>query len=332
VPRDAIAVESFAQPIVSAVFESGRKRANVTIHEADALRIIPRAAFDAVLLEHAVANGALHVAARAHAIDHAGSDWIVQTPQGSLIGAWLLGADGPSGIFRKKVFRPFTRAQLSIAAGAFVDGISVPEIVIGFVERPAGYLWSFPRRDHLAVGACTQATEASTAALHALTDRWLDTYQPAAGRPRRRYAWPIPSLAARDLDEEQPAGHSWMLLGDAAGLVDPITREGIFFALQSGVFAAQALTTSDPARTYGASVRDAIHPELKRAARLRATFFTPSFTSLLIDALNRSQRIRQIMIDLIAGRQDYAGLKRRLLRTFEIPLMIEMLTGRYRVR
>jgi flavin-dependent dehydrogenase len=123
-----------------------------------------------------------------------------------------------------------------------------------------------------------------------------------------------------------------MLLGDAAGLVDSITREGIFFALQSGAFAAQALITSDPARTYAASVRDAIHPELKRAARLRATFFRPSFTSLLIDALNRSQRIRQIMLDLIAGRQGYAGLKRRLLRTFEISLMIEMLTGRYRVR
>ena len=80
--------------------------------------------------------------------------------------------------------------------------------------------------------------------MHAITDRWLDGYAPAAGRARRRrYAWPIPSLEARDVDAEQPAGDGWMLLGDAAGLVDPITREGIFFALRSGMLAAAALAS-----------------------------------------------------------------------------------------
>ena len=67
--------------------------------------------------------------------------------------------------------------------------------------------------------------------------------RPHSGRARRRYAWPIPSLRAADVDAEQPAGDGWMLLGDAAGLVDPITREGIYFALRSGLLAAQALGT-----------------------------------------------------------------------------------------
>ena len=38
------------------------------------------------------------------------------------------------------------------------------------------------------------------------------------------------------------AGPRWALVGDAAGLVDPITREGIFFALASGQWVADALT------------------------------------------------------------------------------------------
>src|SRR6185312_10993578 len=57
VPRDAVEVESLAQPIDAAVFEAGPKRARVTVPDPGALRIIPRAAFDAVLLQHAVANG-----------------------------------------------------------------------------------------------------------------------------------------------------------------------------------------------------------------------------------------------------------------------------------
>jgi flavin-dependent dehydrogenase len=209
-----------------------------------------------------------------------------------------------------------------------VDGVNIHEIVIGFVDRPRGYLWSFPRPGHLAVGTCAQADDASTAAMHAITDAWLDEYAPAAGKPRRRYAWPIPSLGAGDLDAERPAGTGWMLLGDAAGLVDPITREGIFFAIRSGMLAADALTQQRSAAIYTQAVREEIHEELRRAARLKAGFFRPRFTSLLVDALNESDRIRDVMIDLVAGRQPYRGLKRRLLGTFEIGLMVRLLTRR----
>jgi flavin-dependent dehydrogenase len=216
-----------------------------------------------------------------------------------------------------------------VAAGSYVDGADVSEIVIRFVDEPRGYLWSFPRPGHLAVGTCAQADVTTSAAMHAITDAWLDAYPAAAHRPRRRYAWPIPSLSPRDLDTEQPSGARWMLLGDAAGLVDPITREGIYFALESGRLAAQALrNAADPARHYAAAVRDGMHDELRRAARLKTGFFRPRFTSLLVDALEHSAAIRDVMIDLVAGRQPYRGLKRRLLRTLEFGLAARLLTGR----
>jgi flavin-dependent dehydrogenase len=162
-----------------------------------------------------------------------------------------------------------------------------------------------------------------------MADRWTDSYAPAERRPRRRYAWPIPSLAAHDLDREQPAGPGWMLLGDAAGLVDPITREGIFFAMRSGQLAAGALRRCDAARMYAASIRDDVHAELRRAAGLKRAFFRPSFTRLLVEALDRSAAIREVMIDLIAGRQPYATLKRRLLGTLEFGLMLKLACKRW---
>src|SRR5262249_15201848 len=237
----------------------------------------------------------------------------------------LLGADGAGGIVRRRVFRGFERRQLSVAAGSYVDGIDCHEIVIGFVDRPRGYLWSFPRPGHLAVGACAQADDASTADMHAIADRWLNADRPAAGRPRRRYAWPIPSLDASGLDRERPSGPGWMLLGDAAGLVDPITREGIYFAIRSGMLAARALLGADGGREYAAAIRDEIHVELRRAARLKAGVFRPRFTRLLIQALNTSPAIRGVMADLVAGRQPYRGLKRRLMRTLEFGLMFRLI-------
>jgi flavin-dependent dehydrogenase len=259
-------------------------------------------------------------------IARAGGRWTVQAGEQTLHAPWLLGADGAGGLVRKQVSRAFERRQLSIAAGSYVDGVDTTEIVIAFVDNPRGYLWSFPRPGHLAAGTCAQADETSTAEMHRVTDRWLDGYAPAAGRPRRRYAWPIPSLDARDIDAEQPAGDGWMLLGDAAGLVDPITREGIFFALRSGMLAAAALGSASPAHTYGEGVRDELHDELRRAARFKAGFFRPRFTGLLVDALNQSAGIRDVMIDLVAGRQPYRGLKRRLIGTLELGLMVRALT------
>jgi geranylgeranyl diphosphate/geranylgeranyl-bacteriochlorophyllide a reductase len=314
------------QAIDAVTFEAGGRSARVPLPDREALRVFPRAAFDAALLRQAVDAGATHIRSRVHTVTRRSDVWQVAAGDATITAPWLLGADGPTGVVRKQVFRPFERRQLSIAAGSYIDGVDTGEIVIAFTTRPSGYLWSFPRAGHLAVGTCAQAHETTAAEMHAATDRWLDGYAPAKGLARRRYAWPIPSLEARDVDAEQPAGDGWMLLGDAAGLVDPITREGIFFALRSAQFAADALADGgDPAARYEEALRDDIYPELSRAARVKSNFFRGPFTRLLIDALHRSEPVRTIMRDLVAGTQPYRTLRKRLLGTFEVGLAWQLL-------
>lgn len=305
-------------------FEAAGRSAPVDLASDYDLQVFDRATFDAALLRQAADAGAHSIRSRVSSIARKGGRWTLGVGSGAVEAAWLLGADGAGGVVRKHVFRPFARRQLSIAAGSYVEDVETSEIVIAFVDEPSGYLWSFPRPGHLAVGACAQADETTPAAMHAITDAWLDRYGPATGRARRRYAWPIPSLGAPDVDAEQPSGDGWMLLGDAAGLVDPITREGIFFALRSGLLAAAALRSAGASLTYAAAVRDELHGELRRAARLKAGFYRPRFTRLLVDALKQSGAIRAVMVDLITGRQSYAGLKRRLLSTLEIGLMLKL--------
>jgi flavin-dependent dehydrogenase len=134
------------------------------------------------------------------------------------------------------------------------------------------------------------------------------------------YAWPIPSVGYDAAFAMKPSGPGWMLVGDAAGLVDPLTREGIYYALLSGQWAAEALAHEPLPKApavYAERIRDEVQPELARAARLSRPFFTPAFASLLVRAMQESPAIRAVFVDLVTGVQPYRGLRRRLLATRE---------------
>jgi geranylgeranyl reductase family protein len=314
---DAVAIDSasFAHADPTALVELGTDPAR--------LAIVSRKTFDATLLARAERAGACLQRSRAISIELTNISSTVVTREGVFHAPWVIGADGPSSLVRKQVSAPFARADLSIASGYFVRGSTSRQIEVEFVNEPSGYLWNFPRTDHLAVGTCAQADVTTSAQMFTLTSAWLDRHVPSG--ERHRYSWPIPSLRASSLARECPAGAGWLLAGDAAGLVDPITREGIYFAMASGDAAAAAIVSErDPSARYTERLRDTIYAELILAARLKARFYRPGFIALLISALQRSPRIRRIMADLVAGEQPYHSLRTRLLRTFEWRLMAEL--------
>lgn len=291
------------------------------------LAVTSRLIFDGALLAAATDAGATLVAKRVVNLALESGTWRIATRDTVADCGWVLGADGPASLVRRRVGRPFERADLSIATGFFVHGVTSGDIAIAFEDDPPGYLWSFPRPDHLAVGVCAQADRAQSSALAMLASRWIARNVPERST-LERYSWPIPSLRETTLQRERPCGPRWMLLGDAGGMVDPITREGIFFALVSAEAAADSLLgPGDPAAQYAARIQALVYDELIRAARLKARFFHPRFAGLLIRALEESAAIRAVMMDLVAGRQPYRGLRRRLLATMELGLMMRMMSG-----
>jgi geranylgeranyl reductase family protein len=294
----------------------------------EALVVASRASFDAALLSAAERAGAVLVRSRVTNVSTDSSGVTLTTPDGrSHRASYVIGADGANSLVRRRVATAFRRDQLSIATGFFAHGVTSDEIVIELTPDPPGYIWSFPRPGHLAIGICAQADAGITAeALRARTADWMSATRVAHGATLEPYSWPIPSLSVRDFDALELAGLRWALVGDAAGLVDPITREGIFFALASGQWIADALMANDPAPGYTSQVRDEAVSDLARAARLKAGFFRPAFTGLMMRALMESGAIRSVMADLVAGRQSYASLKWRLLKTFEVGLAWRALT------
>lgn len=300
----------------------------VPLPEDNTLVVASRSAADAAMFDAATQAGATVVRARVVDVER-DTRMRLTTSDGQRIDAdVIVGADGANSLVRRRMSRAFSREDLSIATGFYAHGTTSDEIVLELVDDPPGYIWSFPRPDHLAIGICAQATDTSVGVLrHALT-RWIAQTGLAGDARLEVYSWPIPALTPEGFDRTVVSGPGWITVGDAAGLVDPITREGIFFALQSGALAAEALlsgSADDATRRYRDRVRAEIVDDLRVAATLKAGFFRPEFTHLLSDALASSAPVRAVMADLIAGTQPYRSLRRRLLGTCEFVLAWRLL-------
>ena len=106
------------------------------------------------------------------------------------------------------------------------------------------------------------------------------------------------------------------MVGDAAAWVDPITGEGLYYALRSGDLLAQALIAGKPSE-YPARIRKAFSTDLEFATRIARRFYRGRFlggavATRMIQFIERSPTFRALMADLFGGSQDYCSLKRRL--------------------
>src|SRR6185295_3942464 len=130
-----------------------------------------------------------------------------------------------------------------------------------------------------------------------------------------RYAHTIPSPSTDSSSILEIAGPRWALVGDAAALADPITGEGIFFALRSAAVLAETLRETGSPAAYPARALEDFGRELNKAAVLRDRFYSPGLARRMIAYARRSRAIRAVLADLVLGEQGYLSLKRRLLRT-----------------
>src|SRR6185436_19037843 len=144
-----------------------RRAAVVALEDAGAepaLVVADRATFDAALLAAAVRAGATLDRSRVTDVALGRGGVELSTTGGSRTAAFVVGADGATSLVRRRAAAPFRRDQLSIATGFFAHGVTSDEIAIEFTDDPAGYIWSFPRPTHLAIGICAQADAGITAA------------------------------------------------------------------------------------------------------------------------------------------------------------------------
>ncbi len=280
---------------------------------AHPLRIFSRRELDGFLLARARGAGAEVRAVRIAGVEREGSTWRLRDAAGrSEAFDFLVGADGASGVVRGRVLGSAWPLHQTVGIGYYLEGFTADEIVLKFYRRLDGYLWIFPRTDHLAVGICGPPGGGQGEQLRGEMERFLlDLYGPAVLRRLRKYGARIPSLPPGIPARLSCQGEGWALVGDAAGFVDPLTREGIHYALFSARLLSEALS-GGRWEGYGERWDETYGRELDWAARHRGLFFSPRFIEAFTLLASASPAVQEVVSDLIAGRQEYRSLRRRL--------------------
>jgi flavin-dependent dehydrogenase len=299
-----------ARWIPSCRFESGEGEW-VTVPLSRPVAIASRRELDAWLLRRATGVGAAHVAKRVVAVEPGG---LVRTASGPpMTFDVIVGADGAGSLVRRTFLSPTPAARRAMATGWFARGTS--EMVVRFTPGLAGYLWLFPRYNHVGVGICAPLTAGPSRDLLARLESEVARSHPAlVDDENGRYAHTIPSPSSDPRSLAEIAGANWALLGDAAALADPITGEGIYYALRSARLLAETLRTEGSPVRYPERLLADFGSELLRSARLHARFYAPGFTRRMVTYAARSTGVRDVLGDLVLGTQGYSGLKGRLIR------------------
>jgi geranylgeranyl reductase family protein len=325
---------------------------SVRLKLAEPFAIYSRRALDSYMRERARRADAHVFDCRVTASVEKDADglWTVRAKTGeSWRGRVLVAADGANSAIAKRFAGALPNAEMEVAFGyrTPLDEADDAPTVIAFLPGWAGYAWAFPRLDHISFGIAT----AQDAFDHKALDRMLWDFMVEYYRTRgeavtgkdaqdvsdnssndasahevekhlrgvaERYAARIPGLAPQTFERRRAAGADWALLGDAAGFADPVTGEGIYYALRSAELFAEAFLKEDVA-SYNKSWRADFGRQLRRASQMRRRFYGSFWGGPFTDRMVRLARlhpgIRRTLRELVAGDQGYTDLKRVLARS-----------------
>jgi flavin-dependent dehydrogenase len=283
--------------------------------------IYSRKVLNGLLLDRAAAAGCRTIASRVTHVDTKGpSVRLTVGGQEHEADFAVLAAGARNQLFAETT--PLGKTDLEVTQGYFIPAED-HRIKVKFLKQFEGYLWSFPRADHLSVGICAKMGQASSQALRGHLDDFVREEKiPTDGA--RFYSHVLPSPEAKTIRGRRICGENWAMAGDAAACVDPVTGEGLYYALRSGDLLAQALAEGQ-LQTYPERLRAAFSADLEFAAHLACKLFRGSFlggaiTTRLVQMVNYSPAFRTLIRDVFSGSQEYRTLKRRLWSQFGITL------------
>jgi flavin-dependent dehydrogenase len=278
------------------------------------IAIFSRLKLNGLLLDRARDAGSKLLRQRVLQIDGGAGGWLIRTASCSYSADFVVLAAGARNSLRSRFTPALGPENFMVAAGYYIPG-NHHTVQIKFLKELHGYIWIFPRADHFSAGICGRMQGKSMAELR----RTLEDSLPQFGLSldgASFYAHIIPSLTPDALRNSSVAGNGWAMIGDAAGFVDGITGEGLYYALRSAELLSEALVDNAPER-YPALAKNDFLPELERAARIADRFYVGEWLGApvverMIQLTQCSARFREILRDLFSGAQEYADLRQRV--------------------
>jgi geranylgeranyl reductase family protein len=205
-----------------------------------------RRRLDAFLAEQAAAAGVdFRDGVKVTSVDPAGA---IELDGERLAADVVVGADGANGVTSRSLGLP--ASEHGVALEGNVGYAHVPReryagrAVIELGVVPGGYAWVFPKRDHVNVGVGGWQSEGPR-----LRDRLRELctafgIDEASVRDLRGHRLPMRGASRR------PVQGRVLLVGDAAGLVDPLSGDGMYEAFVSGRLAAETIVAGGDLEPY----------------------------------------------------------------------------------
>ena len=278
-PPEALAV--IERRVATASFSLRGGRARRVRSTRPFLALVRRERLDQALVDAAIAAGAVfrdHT--RVTRLEDKAGGVQLATSAGPVRAGVVIGADGASGVVGRYVGVRIERIDLGLEVE--LEGVGAEwehRVHLDWGRDPGTYGWVFPKADRLTVGVIQRKGDG--AATRAYLARLLD------------------GLGLADRERLHDSGHltRWrqpgspvrsgqvLVAGDAAGLLEPWTREGISFALRSGLAAGDAAAGGDETalRAYETFIARDLEPEQQAGARLLRLFeHAPDLVHLLM--------------------------------------------------
>jgi geranylgeranyl reductase family protein len=282
----------------------------MVVHGRQIGKMVMRATFDHYLVRKAVEVGAeVRSGARVRSLRRESDYIVVGTDVCEFRARCVIGADGANGVVAKSLGLGANRAWgVAIEAEVDIDAeiVARQRVVFDFAALPFGYGYVFPKAQHLSVGLYT-----TLPTLSGLRER-LDKYVAgntvlSRGRIRSVVGHRVP--LGRLSRPFHAAGV--LLVGDAAGLGDPVWGEGISYALKSSRIAAEVLEPKLRSRsglvtdlaTYSQRITKEVGRELKFARLFAAVLYRLPLR--VVEVLVQDRVVAEKMMDVLRGDSGY---------------------------